>query len=260
MNNNENNIEKKDILIGVLIAIIIVLLIVMIAISIVKKTRQNDNDNFDVITMEKELNDYVKNNPTLLEKKYGLMRKIEVSSLDEEANTYDYDISYYYNGNFVFSIFPDVYSAADLETVKQALEKDYIYIEEFKDLKSEQNYYLVGDIYSHKKSAAECFDDPNCPDTFYLETYIYSTDFVRINYISENEGVTCYGFIVYSDETDLLSDGGKIQLNNNKIRYYSLSYDDKVLIQDVYFENGNLIKKLVDEISLDDVIIYQERC
>lgn len=125
----------------------------MIAVSIVKKSKQNEDDtNITVSEIELELNNYVASHKTPLEKKYGLTRKIKVSSLDEEANTYDYDISYYYNGNFVFSIFPDVYSAADLETIKQALEKDYIYIEEFKDLKSEQNYYLVGDIYSHKKS------------------------------------------------------------------------------------------------------------
>lgn len=66
-------------------------------------------------------------------------------------------------------------------------------------------------------------------------------------------------YIAYNDETVLLSDGSRLQPNNNKIRYYSMYNCEKVLIQDVYFENGNLIKKLIDEISLDDVTICGEK-
>ncbi len=251
------NEKKKDVLIGVLIAIVFILLAVLIALSISEKTKKNDpNDDVknststtttaetsenetEAAAIEKELNDYIKNNPTPLEIKYGLTRKIEVQ-LPEEII-----INYYYNSDVIIKA--EVYTSYTedefLTNIKKDLQNDLIYIKELKDTTTNNAYFLVGE---------------EANDLFTPDHYLYDKDFNKIFTFK-------MPFVEARDENkhNILTDGKAIELSNNRVEYF-LENDNcnnnKAELHEVYVENGKLKDNIKKIYELDKLEIVSPNC
>ena len=213
-----------------------------------------DKKSKEVITIEKEtivvdkaseletkINQYImKEPPTELESKYGVSRRVEVSSISDDS--YEVYVAYYQNGirKLDFRSYFGEGNSSTLNTdssdslLRTYLSKDVFTLKVFKDIKTDDEYYLIG-------------DGDYKPDTD--NYYIYDIDFNRLFQVPlSTSGI----FVKNNKQIDM------VEIKNDRI--YSLSYgkivrnlaDEELYKYETYIENGKINMNVVDKIKISD--------